>query len=143
MTDAAATLRRFLDEAWNAHDLRKFDELVSPRVVFHPPRGPPRDHAGYRETAEAFLAAFPDLHFEAERVFGDATHAAARLVITGTNRGPFRGRPATGRAVRVVGQPQCRVEGGRIVEFWQMFDELTMLHQLGHVEDATLLGHAH
>ena len=136
---APAVMRAFLEEVWNAHALDRFSEFVSSDVRFQPPRGPARDHASYHAMAQHFLAAFSDLHFAVERVTGDAEQAAARLVITGTNDGPFRGRPATGRKVRVVGQPFCRVRNGKIVEFCQLFDELGMLHQLGHVEDATLL----
>lgn len=138
--DAAAVLRRFLEDVWNAHRLDRFAEHVHPEVRFHPPRGPSRDHAGYLEMATDFLRAFPDLHFAIERVDGSGDRASARLLIEGTNAGPFRGRPPTGRRVRVVGQPQCRVADGKVAEFWQLFDELGMLHQLGHVEDAALLG---
>lgn len=138
--DAAVVLRRFLEDVWNAHRLDRFPEHVRPEVRFHPPRGPSRDYAGYLEMAADFLRAFPDLRFTLQRVEGRGDRASARLLIEGTNAGPFRGRPPTGRRVRVVGQPQCRVVGGKVAEFWQLFDELGMLHQLGHVEDAALLG---
>lgn len=143
MIDAEAVMRRFLDEVWNAHRLDRFPAHVSPRVRFHPPRGPPRDYHGYLEMATDFLRAFPDLRFTVQHAAASGDRASARLLIEGTNDGPFRGRPPTGRRVRVVGQPQCRVEDGKVAEFWQLFDELGMLHQLGHVEDAGLLaGHA-
>ena len=131
--DAAAVMRRFLEDVWNAHRLDRFPDHVHRDVRFHPPRGPARDFAGYREMAADFLRAFPDLHFTVEDVQGSGDRASARLLIEGTNDGPFRGRPATGKRVRVVGQPQCRVAEGKVVEFWQLFDELGMLQQLGHV----------
>ena len=140
VADAERVLRRFLDAVWNAHRLDRFPEHVSPDVRFHPPRGPARDHQGYRAMATDFLRAFPDLRFTVLEAEGVGDRASARLLIEGTNTGPFRGRPPTGRRVRVVGQPRCRVEGGRIAEFWQLFDELGMLHQLGHVPDADLAG---
>lgn len=135
------TFRGFLEDVWNAHDLERFPEFVSPNVRFHPPRGEAVAYDAYLAMARGFLAAFPDLRFDVERVAVDGPLVAAHLVISGTNDGPFRGRPATGRRVRVAGRPWARVEG-RIVEFWQAFDELGMLHQLGHVPDAALLGHA-
>lgn len=140
--EAGAVLRRFLDEVWNAHRLDLFPQHVSPAVRFHPPRGPPRDFHGYREMAADFLRAFPDLRFTIQSIHGAGDRASARLLIEGTNDGPFRGRPPTGKRVRVVGQPQCRVEEGRIAEFWQLFDELGMLHQLGHLDASLLGGHA-
>lgn len=137
---AQDVLAGFIAEVWNAHDITAFPRFVSPDVRFHGPRGPPRDYEGYVAMARDFLAAFPDLRFDVERSTGDGELVSARLVITGTNSGPFRGRAATGKSVRVVGHPMCRVRDGRVVEFWQLFDELSMLHQLGHVADATLLG---
>lgn len=139
---AREVMRRFLENVWNARNLDLFPTYVSPRVLFHPPRGPARDYAQYLAMAREFMGGFSDLRFEVAEVIGEGPHAAARLVIAGTNDGPFRGHPASGRRVRVVGQPWCRVEEGRIVEFRQLFDELGMLHQLGRVTDASLFGHA-
>lgn len=139
---AREVMRRFLANVWNERKLDIFPTYVSPRVRFFPPRGPSRDYAQYLAMARDLLAAFPDLRFEVEDVVGEGASAAARLIIVGTNDGPFRGAPPTGRRVRVVGHPWCRVEDGRIVEFRQLFDELGMLHQLGRVTDASLFGHA-
>ena len=138
----AETLHGFFEEVWNARRLDRFDAYVAPDVAFHPPRGPARDAAQYRAMAQEFQAGFPDLRFGIEALVARDDLVSARLLITGTNDGPFRGRAPTGRRVRVVGQPWCQVREGRIVAFWQLFDELGMLHQLGHVADATLLGHA-
>ena len=140
--EAETILRRFLEDVWNKHDLDAFPEHVHEKARLHPPRGPARDHAQYRQMAEEFLQAFPDLRFTIEHVIATEEHASARLLIEGTNTGPYRGRAPTGRRVRVIGQPQCRVRDGMIVDFWQLFDELGMMHQLGHVDDAALLGHS-
>ena len=133
MSEAANVLQQFIDEVWNKHDPDAFPRFVSEKVRFHPPRGESLDHGGYFAMARAFMGAFSDLHFEVERTMGDGAYASALLVITGTNDGPFRKWPATGRRVRVVGRPWARVENGKIAEFWQLFDELGMLQQLGHV----------
>lgn len=138
----AETFRGFIEDVWNARDLEAFARYVSPRVRFHPPRGRSRSYDEYRAMAEDFLRAFPDLRFTVAKLAADGPLVAAHLLIEGTHDGPFRGRSATGRRVRVEGRPWCRVEEGRIVEFWQMFDELGMLHQLGLLTDASLLGHA-
>lgn len=130
--DAGEVLRSFLEEVWNKHDLAAFPRHVHPQVRFHPPRGPERDHAGYLAMATDFLRAFPDLHFTIESVVAQGDRASARLVIEGANDGPWRGRPATGRRVRVAGHPHARIADGKIAEFWQLFDEAGMMEQLGH-----------
>lgn len=138
--DAGAVLRAFLDEVWNAHDLSGFDAYVAREVRLHPPRGPAVGFDEYRRMAEAFLAAFPDLRFDVARVLVDGDEAAARIRISGTQSGPWRGMPPTGRRVAVAGRPWCRVRDGKIVEFWQLFDELGMAEQAGHLADERLLG---
>ena len=140
MKDAGDVLRAFLDEVWNAHDLSRWDDFVAPDVRLHPPRGASVPSADYRRMAEAFLLAFPDLRFEVSRVVADGDEAAARIRITGTQTGPWRGLAPTGRKVSVAGRPWCRVRDGRIVEFWQLFDELGMAWQAGHLADESLLG---
>jgi len=129
----ADVVRRFLDEVWNGRDLAAFPRFVSEKVRFHPPRGEPRTYPQYLEMARDFQRSFSDLRFEVERVAADGPLVAVQLVITGTNDGPFRAWGPTGRSVRVVGRPWARVEEGKIVEFWQLFDEYGMLQQLGHV----------
>lgn len=138
--DPAAVVRRFLREVWNERDLDAFAKHVDPGVRFHGARGPSQGYQQYLDMATDFQRAFPDLHFDIRHVFAERDLVATRLIITGTNGGPWRGRPATHRKARVVGQPQARVKQGRIVEFWQLFDELGMLHQAGHIADHSLLG---
>lgn len=126
-------LRAYMEHVWNAHNVDRFAEFVSEDVVFHPPRGPTKDFAAYRGMSADFIRAFPDLHFEVVHVISQGDLAAGTLVITGTNTGPFRGHAPTGKSVKVEGRPWARVRGGKVVEFWQLFDELGMMQQLGHL----------
>lgn len=140
MSSPDALVRDFLEQVWNERRADRFAEFVSPDVRFHPVRGDARDHAHYDAMRAAFVAAFPDLRFDIQRTVTEGDLVAVELIITGTNDGPFRGRPATGRRVRVAGRPWARVKDGQIVELWQIFDELGLLHQLGYFPDMGLLG---
>jgi len=89
----------------------------------------------YAESARAF----PDLSFEmrAQHVAGDAV--VAEVVFTGTQRGPWRGLPPTGRRVRY---PMCNVfvfEQDRLVCERMYFDLGTPMRQLGIARDPTTL----
>lgn len=114
---SARVLRQFLEEVWNKKRFDRFGEFVSKDVRFHPIRGDARDFAGYQAGVAAFMARVRDVHFEVVHAFGEGEWAACRIIITGT-------LASTGRPVSVAGQPQCRVRGGKIVELWQLFDEL-------------------
>ena len=49
----------------------------------------------------------------------------------GVNTGAGNGLPATGRPFRVTAMTMFRLEGGKIVEEWNVFDNYSLLSQLG------------
>jgi len=111
---------------------RTIDEVVDPEVVFHAPV--PMDTTGARALKQVWtvlLRAFPDLRVEAEDVLADGDRVVCRNTVTGTQRGEFRGLPATGKTVSYREIFIFRFAGGRIVEIWGVVDVLTQLRQLG------------
>ena len=58
---------------------------------------------------------------------------ATRWTGTGTHAGALMGIPATGKRITVAGIDICRVADGRIVEYWQQLDTMSMLQQLGAI----------
>ena len=59
---------------------------------------------------------------------------AARWSGTGTHRGDGLGIPATHISVKFSGMTFARIQNGKLVEGWNVFDQLGMLQQLGVVE---------
>jgi len=57
----------------------------------------------------------------------------ARWTATLTHSGTFLGIPSTGKRVRVNGMSVQRFVGGKIVEGWDNWDQLSLLVQLGAV----------
>ena len=49
----------------------------------------------------------------------------------GTQQGETQGIPPTGKRVTVPGIFICRCAGGKIVEEWDIWDDLGLLQQLG------------
>jgi C-1 hydroxylase len=77
------------------------------------------------------MSAFPDLRFEVEDLVADGDLVAARMRARATHCGEFMGLPPTGRQVSVLVMGQVRVAEGRIVEHWNVMDEVHLLQQLG------------
>ena len=82
--------------------------------------------------AEGLWQAFPDLHFDIVGVAqtGEDT-AAAEWVMHGTNHGPFRGLPPTGKAVTVPGADFIVVAGDKVKSVKGYFDTRAVPAQLG------------
>ena len=136
MHEAERVFRRLIDEGFNAGELNVADELTSPDMVEHQDFGP--HHApgaeGVRAVITSLRRAFPDFRLEIQDLTVQGDAAWARLVATGTHDGPFMGHPATGRRMRATVFDVVRVVDGRMVEHWGVPDRLSVLHQLGILE---------
>jgi predicted ester cyclase len=129
---------RRLHTAVNAHDQTlidaTIDDLVAPDAAIATPY-PTEEPAP--ETLKRLwvmlLGAFPDLHIRIDDVIAKGGMVVVRDVVTGTNLGEYRGRPATGRPVSYEEIFVLRFVDGQIVETWGVVDVLAQLRQLGMV----------
>ena len=109
---------------------------VTPYFNNHSSRaGRPDGPEGYASTVRDLRAGFPDLRIEVEDVIAEGDRVVVRGWFTGTNDGPFIGRPATGRAVRMAQIHVFRIRDGRACEHWACMDELDGMRQLGLLPD--------
>lgn len=124
-------------KSMNAGDWERVLQVWSPEMVHYGRlRSYTRDEVA--QLMGMFRFAFPDLTFHLENVVADGDLLAARMTATCTHQGEFAGIPATGRAVRVQVMGQVRIVDGKIVEHWNVMDELHFLNQLGAVPDDLL-----
>ena len=134
-------LMQTLDDAWNAQDLKTFEQRHRPDVVVRwPGRAPTHGRSDHRKEAADFLAAFPDQHVDNRpyKVFfasGDWTCSIARF--TGTFTGPMK-RPDCGKEIHPTGKSFeldiCTVakwQDGQIVEENLFYDLVTFMNQIG------------
>ena len=134
--DHAATLRRFYDLLSNG-DIEGFGALLADDFVEHeetPGLAPTKD--GVLEFFRMYRAAFPDLRMDPEDVLASGDKVVARVRATGTHQGEFMGMPPTGKNIDVQLIDILRFgDDGRAHEHWGVFDQMTMMQQLGVVPD--------
>lgn len=130
-TDNKELFHRFVD-SWNSRDVSRMFEFWSPDLVHHHRDGDyGRDDV--LSLMSGFMEAFPDLRFEVQEVLADGDLVSARMIARATHQHELAGFPATGREVSVAVMGMIRVADGRIVEHWNVMDELAMMQQLGLV----------
>jgi len=125
-----AVIRELIDVGFNRGDLAALADLVAPDSVEHQV-GSEGGIDGVRALITELRTAIPDLHLVIEDVVTDGDKVWVRMRSTGTNTGPMRGRPPSGRPVEVNVFDIVRVVDGRIVEHWGVADRLAMLQQMG------------
>jgi predicted ester cyclase len=118
-------VRHLVDEVWNGHKAEKLGEFFGGRLL---------EEA--TEHTQQFLTAFADVHVTIEDLFGEGDKVVGRLLVSGTNSGPFAGRPPTGKKVQFLSIRIYRIADGKIVESWAMQDRLGLMEQLGFVQSA-------
>ena len=120
-------LVQLMDEGWNRHDPTAAEECLlhyrewSTRI---------RSDVG-RAILARWLDAFPDIRCTFENAVQQGEQLAVRLIFEGTHRGPYRGTPPTQRVVRFEQMMFARLEGERLAEIWEVYDELAFWEQLG------------
>ena len=129
-----AIVRRYIVEAFSQGNLAVLDEILAPDQVNGGPGalpGIPPGPEGNKMLITAYRNAFPDIHFTIDEQIAEGNTVVTRWTAHGTHSGEFAGLPPTGKSATVVGIGLDRVENGKIVESWGLFDQFGMLQQLG------------
>ena len=120
-------------EGLNRGDASVADDVFASDGVIHINGSPDPNLSveGFKQMISGLLSAFPDLRITIEDQFVAGDKVATRWSAEGTNKGPFGPVPATGRRVRINGMLLDRVAGGKVVERWEQWDQMSLMQQLG------------
>lgn len=120
--NGAGVVERYIGEVLSGAGPAELDDLVSNAVLL--------------QRAAAFRAAFPDVQVTVKQLVGDADLVAVHATASGTHLGFFQGVPPSGRRWSASYTAMYRVVDGLIVDFWENWDVLAILEQLGGVKRA-------
>ena len=113
-------------------NLDAIEEIYAPDVVWHEPD---RDIHGTQEAKQfiyLYKSAFPDMNVTVEDVVAEGDKVVTRVSIRGTHQGETEEfGPPTGRQIEGTLITISRIEGGKIVEDWDAYDNLSAMQQLG------------
>lgn len=131
-----AIVRRVYQEVFNKGNVDVLDELLADDFVAHAPAEPghdaeDQDRERLKEEITRNRAAFPDMSFDIKALIAEGNNIAMRWTATGTHKGPLGELPPTGKQVTMSGMNFLRLDDGKIVEDWVLWDSLGMMQQLG------------
>ena len=128
-----ALVQRWFDRVWNEGRADAIDEMFAAEGVAHGLGQDLHGPAEFKVFHATFRGAFPDVRVHMDEMIAEGDRVAYRFTATGTHRGGDLGFAATGRPVNFLGMGSVRIANGRIVEGWNVLDQLGMLTQLGVV----------
>jgi predicted ester cyclase len=131
----AQVARWVVEDVWNKGDFRIADQMFTSDAVLHF-RGQniPLTREVGLGIVRNWRTAFPDFHFTLEDMIVDGNKVALRIPFTGTHQGRFLGLDPTGKKINVTEILILRLEGDKIAEMWEDYDEYGMRIQLGLVK---------
>jgi len=120
--DSAVVVERYMGEVLSGDGPATLDEIVSNAVL--------------QQRVTAFKSAFPDLRVTMKQLACQGELVAVHATATGTHQGLFHGVPPRGRRWSGTCTAMYRIVDGQIVDFWENWDLLAILEQLGGVKRA-------
>src|SRR5262245_24000602 len=127
-----ALIRRWFEEVWDKGRAEAIDEMLAADALVHGlGDGPMTGPSGFKGFHAAYRSAFPDVTVHVDDVIAEGDTVALRWTAAATHRGHLMGLAPTGQSARFEGMSIVRVRGGKIVESWNVFDQLGMFKQLG------------
>ena len=126
-------MRRWFEEVWNRGRAAAIDEMLAGQAMIHGLGPQAMNVNAFKQFHTQYRSAFPDVRIQVDDVIAEGDKVAVRWSGSGTHQGDSLGFAASGNAVRFTGMTIGRVENGKIVEGWNVFDQLGMLQQCGVV----------
>ena len=131
MSAAAKDLvRRYYLEALG--DLAGIEQVVSAGFVDHHfPPGLPVGPAGVRQFFTAILGSvFSEMQIEVDFLLAEGNKVDCHFALLAKHTGEFAGILPKGNAIRCPAISTFRIEGGKLVEAWEIFDSGSLFQQM-------------
>lgn len=126
-----ATVKRFYDE-YAAGNADVILAVHPPTITMHYAGSAEQVPAqALRDDLAAIKEANPDLHAEIHTMMAAGDYVFTELTWTGTHTGDFFGITASGRPIVHNGIVVRRLAADKIVESWEIWDDLVLLQNLG------------
>ena len=127
-----AIVCRMVEELQSGHNLDVVDELFAVDFVDHSvPPGLPPSREGVKMQFAMFFVAFPDLRVVIHDQVAEGDRVVTRKTFHGTHQGDLFGIPPTDRSVAFDVIDILCVQDGKIVDHWNVVDQLGLMRQIG------------
>ncbi|WP_320110963.1 ester cyclase [Draconibacterium orientale] len=132
-------IEHYYDELWNKRNGTVLDECLAPDVVYGTPNMTRNGVGEYRNLYQMYASAFGQSQVEILDLIVSNDRVFSRVLFSCVHTGELDGIPASGKAVKMQAFTAFRIANGKIVDEYELFDELGMLQQIGmelHMKDA-------
>lgn len=117
-------------------DFEAYDRFLAQSFVSHSPSRPTvHGREAFKQYMKQHRVAFPDFDVDIEEMIAEAERVMVRWTARGTHEKSFFGFAPTHRRVEWTGISIFRFRRERVVEQWVQTDVLTLLRQIGVIDE--------
>jgi steroid delta-isomerase-like uncharacterized protein len=124
-------IHRYWEGKWNDRRPEILDQLQTPDVVYHGTSETLNGLEEYKQAYNHYRSALHDTRVEILGLIAEGDLVMSRVVLHATQAGELGGIPPTGKEIHTTAFTVFRLVEGKIVEEWEVIDELGMMMQLG------------
>jgi len=124
-------VKNLMEELWNKRNLSIVDEVYSPEVLYHGPSTELHNLNELKGLVNGFTSAFDDTKMTVMDQIAKDDTVVTRFDFEGVHKGKFAELLPTGKKVKIAGISITRHVKDKIVDEWEVFDELGLMQQLG------------
>jgi predicted ester cyclase len=129
-----ATLR-WIKGIFDEGNFDLIEEMTTEDYTFSVPRTEGVVRTALPDMVTGFRTAIPDLHNEIHEQLSEGNVVVTRGTSLGTHQGPFGDLPPTGKPIASDWVLFTRFEGDRIAEDREVWDELSVMTQMGAIPE--------
>jgi steroid delta-isomerase-like uncharacterized protein len=124
--------RQLVEVVQDRGDIGATDEYIAADAVDHSAfPGLPPGAEGAKQIFRMIRGGFPDHNAVVHQMIAEGDLVATYKSFTGTHSGEFMGIPPTGKRATIRVMDFVRYEDGKVVEHWNVIDQLGLMQQLG------------
>lgn len=126
-------VRTFIEEVFNSGNLSIIEDIIHSNYHFSSTDSELNGIYELKNFVLSFRSAFPDLNLSINDIFASDDKTCTTFTFTGTHEEDFMGIPPTRQAVKVRGVVISKIQDNKIIEEWEILDNLSFYQQLGLV----------
>lgn len=123
--------RKFWSAIWEERNLDRALNFISDQIVYHSPKIEVHGKEKYIALVKGYMNVFEDTQFSIEDQIAEADHVFSRILFSGIHSGDFGEIPPTHKRIRFQVMNLLQIVDGKIVNEWEVYDELGFMQQLG------------
>ena len=129
MEENKILIKSFVEDVFNKHNLTAINKYLARNLTNESEKIP----ESFKNSLTALFSSFPDLHVTIEHLIAENNFVVVFLNFTGTHKGEFQGFQPTNKPVKIRSADLYRIENGKIIEHWDVVDQLDLLQQTGEL----------